>query len=144
MKQVKRVEKALYDDHQLFIETVKCRVCICFRCQNSSHVHLDEVIEKFDVMMLIVRVYAEVPRELIEYYPNEYIIKLDDDQNAESLSKEGITLISQATINYDMNMALVRTDKLLEMIDRAEENNYYKELDDVIIEYMDDYKQLVI
>src|SRR5699024_5202498 len=88
----------------------------------------------------IVRVYAEVPRELIEYHPNEYIIHLDDDQNVESLSKEGITPISQATINYDMNMALVRTDKLLEMIDRAEENNYYKELDDVIIEYMDDYK----
>lgn len=130
-----------YDDHHLFIERSNAEYVFVSGAKIVANVHLDEVIEKFDGCDAdIVRVYAEVPRELIEYHPNEYIIHLDDDQNVESLSKEGITPISQATINYDMNMALVRTDKLLEMIDRAEENNYYKELDDVIIEYMDDYK----
>ena len=130
-----------YDDHHLFIERSNAEYVFVSGAKIVANIHLDEVIEAFDHCDAdIIRIYSEVPRELIEYHPNEYIIHLNEKGQVERLSKEGITPISQATVNYDMNMALVRTDKLLEMIHRAEENNYYKELDEVIIEYMEDYK----
>lgn len=130
-----------YDDHHLFIERSNAEYVFVSGGKIVANLHLDEVIDQIDGCDAdILRVYAEVPRELIEYHPDEYIIQMDKNNHVERLSKEGITPISQATVNYDLNMTLVKTDKLLEMIERAEENNYYKELDDVIIEYMDDYE----
>lgn len=130
-----------YDDHHLFIERSNAEYVFVSGAKIVANVHLDAVIEQIDGCDAdIMRIYAEVPRELIEYHPEEYIIQLNEEGYVDHLTKEGVTPISQATVNYDMNMVLVKTDKLLEMIDRAEENNYYKELDDVIIEYMTDYK----
>lgn len=129
-----------YDDHKLFIERSNAEYVFVSGSKIIANLHLDEMIEEMEKSDAdIMRAYAEVPRELIEYHPEEYIIHFDETQSVTGISKEGVTPISQPTVNYDLNMTLIKTDKLLEMIDRSEKGNFFKELDDVIAEYMSDY-----
>lgn len=130
-----------YDDHHLFIERSNAEYVFVSGAKIVANVHLDEMIDQMESSNAdIMRAYAEVPRELIEYHPDESIVHFDDEGCVDRLSKEGVTPISQATVNYDLNMAIIKTDKLLEMIELAEEDNFFKELDDVIVEYMSDYQ----
>ncbi|OYQ67614.1 glucose-1-phosphate adenylyltransferase subunit GlgD [Aerococcus sp. 1KP-2016] len=130
-----------YDDHRLFIERSNAQYVFVSGAKIVANVHLDEVMHQMDRCESdLTRVYAQVPRELIEYHPNESIIHFAEDGCVDRITKEGVTPINQATVKYDLNMTLIRTEKLLEMIEKAEEDNFYKELDEVIVEYMGDYR----
>ncbi|AEA01592.1 MULTISPECIES: glucose-1-phosphate adenylyltransferase subunit GlgD [Aerococcus] len=130
-----------YDDHETFINRSHADYVYVAGSRVLANVVISNLIEALeDSDADIARLYARVPREMIEYHPNERLVSLDEAGYINDLQVEGVTPIESDTVLYDMNMSIVPTKIMLEIIEKAESQDINQNLDDILIQFLPDYK----
>lgn len=133
-------DDSFYDNHKQFIQRSqsgyvfvsgsKVVANIDIRSIHHSHLRVDRDI---------TGVYKRAHRsEFLEEKTDLPSIFFDEENNIEKLTLETVVDGSEY-INVGLNMFLISSEKLLEIIDRGIEDRVYLELDDLIEHYIDDY-----
>ncbi|MDO4680352.1 MAG: glucose-1-phosphate adenylyltransferase subunit GlgD [Aerococcus sp.] len=131
---------AFYDDHRAFVKNSNAKYVFVAGSKVIAMVSLKEIIESLEESGLkAVRIYSRVPRSFIEYHPDERMVVLDDEGNVSDLLLEGVTPIRGNEVLYDLNMTVIESDLLLDMLDRAEAEDINDALDVVVDHYLEDY-----
>lgn len=130
-----------YDDHETFINRSHADYVYVAGSRVLANVVINDLIEALeDSDADIARLYTRVPRQMIEYHPNERLVSLDEAGYINELQVEGVTPIESDTVLYDMNMSIVPTKIMLEIIEKAESQDINQNLDDILIQFLPDYK----
>lgn len=134
---------AFYDDHRAFIKNANAKYVFLAGSKVIALVSLNDVIEQLEASdAQAARIYSCVPRSFIEYHPNERMVVLDEAKHVTDLLLEGVTPIRTNTVCYDMNMTVMESQLLLEIIDRAEAEDVNDSLDVVVDHYLEEYTVL--
>lgn len=133
-------DDSFYDNHKqfinrsqsgyVFVSGSKVIANIDIRSIHHSHVRVDRDI---------TGVYKRAHRsEFLEEKVNLPSIYFDEENNIERMSLETVIDDSEF-INVGLNMFMISSEKLLEIIERGIEDKIYLELDDLIEHYINDY-----
>ncbi|MDO4670147.1 MAG: glucose-1-phosphate adenylyltransferase subunit GlgD [Aerococcus sp.] len=132
---------AFYDDHRAFIKNANAKYVFVAGSKVIAMVSINEVIDMLsDCEAKAARIYSRVPRSFIEYHPDERMVVLDDEGNVTDLLLEGVTPIRGNDVLYDLNMTVLESNLLLDMLDRAEEEDINDSLDVVVDYYLENYE----
>lgn len=129
-----------YENHRLFIERSqagyvfvtgsKVIANIDIRAVHHSHLRVDR-----DITAIYKRVNKQ---DTFEDQIDLPAIYFDENENIEKMSNN-IDVTDKEFANIGLNMYLVKSEIMLEIIDRAETENIYMELDDLISHYINEY-----
>lgn len=129
-----------YEDHKTFINRAHAEYVFVSGSKVIANVDLLDVLAQLEESNAdMIRLYTEINRDFVEYHPDELITEINANGKVIALHPEGYTEITSPKILYDMNMTIVKSDLLIEMINRAEIENLNYDVDQIVERYMFDY-----
>lgn len=129
-----------YDDHKTFIDRTHSQYIFVSGSKVIANVDLLAVLDQLEASgSELIRIYAEVPRQFVEFHPDELLVEVSESGCVTGLKREGVTRIDTDTVLYDMNMTILSADLLLTMIERAEQENMNVDVDQLVEKYLFDY-----
>ncbi|AMB98769.1 glucose-1-phosphate adenylyltransferase [Aerococcus urinaehominis] len=129
-----------YEDHLTFLERASAEYVFVSGSKVLANVILNDVLAELEESgAQLARLYAKVPREYVEYHPEEYIVGVGAGERLVSFAKEGVTPLYGETANFDMNMTLMRSADLIDMINKADDNGLFLDIDQLVEAYLSDY-----
>lgn len=129
-----------YEDHKIFIERANSEYVFISGSKILASVNLLAVMDAFEEGTAeVMRLYAKKEKSFVEYHPEENLLTIDDKGYVTDLAKKGVTPIEGDEVNFDMNMTIMPSNILLEIIDKANAENLNDNLDQIIEKYLLDY-----
>lgn len=128
-----------YMNHKEFIERSKAEYVIVMGSEIIANVDIKAVMQHHlakdgDITIL----YKSVPKEFVAKRPTEKLLKVDREEHLVHLTDVSKAVIETERVALNMNMYFMRADKMMELIQRATEEGFYADSNQLIEYYLSD------